>query len=91
MEEAIRDPRMVLSVVIPRTAGAASATRTTEEAEDGHRTAGAVSAAEATVKEATIEQATTVVEEATMLDPSMVLLVVALRTAVQGKVATRTM
>ena len=91
MEEAIRDPRMVLSVVTPRTAGAASATRTTEEAEDGHRTAGAVSAAEATVKEATIEQATMVVEEATMLDPSMVLLVVALRTAVQGRVATRTM
>ena len=91
MEEAIRDPRMVLSVVIPRTAGAASATRTTEEAEDWHRIARAVSAVEATVEMATIEQATTLVEEATMLDPSMVLLVVALRTAVQGRVATRTM
>ena len=88
MEEAtIGGPRMVLS----RTAGATSATRAMEETEDGHRTAGAVSAAEATVKEATIEQATTLVEEATMLDPSMVLLVVALRTAVQGRVATRTM
>ena len=81
MEEAIRDPRMVLSVVTPRTAGAASATRTTEEA---------------TVKEATIEQATTVVAivaavEGTMGDPRMVLLVVVPRTAVQGKVATRTM
>ena len=77
-------------MVIPRTAGAANATRTTEEAEDRHRTAGVVSAAEATVKEAAIEQATTVVQEATMSDPSMVLLVVALRTAVQGRVATRT-
>ena len=96
MEEAIRDPRMVLSVVIPRTAGAASATRTTGDSEDGHRTAGAVSAAEATVKEATIEQATMVVAivaamEGTMEDPRMVLLVVVRRTAVQGKVATRTM
>jgi len=83
---------MVLLVEIPRTAGAASATRTTEEAEVGHRTARVVSAAEATVEEATMEQAKTVVAttveeaivgavEATMGGPRLVLYVVIPRTA----------
>ena len=62
MEEAIRDPRLVLLVVIPRTAWAANATRTTEEAEDRHRTVGVK---ETTMKEPTMEEPTTM-EKATM-------------------------
>jgi len=59
MEEAtMGGPRLVLYVVIHRTAWATSATRAMEETEDGHRTARAVDVEETVMEEPRVEEVT---------------------------------